>query len=140
MRIEELVTSAFPEGHIQVSVTSTSPYEHRWVTNIVDPYISHPQDKERTTWYFEKHPKYPTTELSRADVAIPKFATYGESLFRQLFGDLVDFYNLPNTSKQGNATPVAGEISGTTWHCFSNIKSLIGKQVLWRFIDCIGNC
>ena len=57
----------------EYSITITNPFEE-------------PQEQE-LEWYFEEHLEFPFTKKVRAQNAAASIKTYGEELFKQVFGD-----------------------------------------------------
>jgi hypothetical protein len=52
---------------------------------INDPFES--QQEQELEWYFEEHLEFPFTKKVRAQNAATSITTYGEELFKQVFGD-----------------------------------------------------
>ncbi len=52
---------------------------------INDPFKE--QEEQELEWYFEEHLEFPFTKKVRAQNAAASIKTYGEELFKQVFGD-----------------------------------------------------
>ena len=57
--------------------------------------------RARTRWYFEEHLEFPFTRKVRAQNAATSIKTYGEELFKQVFGDPISMPNIETQLKAG---------------------------------------
>jgi tetratricopeptide (TPR) repeat protein len=54
---------------------------------INDPFADKEEKEQELEWYFEEHLEFPFTKKVRAQNAAASITTYGEELFKQVFGD-----------------------------------------------------
>src|SRR5947209_20008885 len=45
------------------------------------------EEEDRLEWYFERYLRFPFTDQVKAEEAADSVTTYGESLFKQIFGE-----------------------------------------------------
>ncbi len=79
--------------------------------NITDPFT--PQQEQQLEWYFEEWLTYPMLNGKKAEAAKTSVASYGESLFNQVFKADIDAYRLYR-GLRGNLKQVKIEIVGNS--------------------------
>src|SRR5947208_8562956 len=71
-----------PNGSNAVISFNNGPEYPITITNPFDE-----QQEQELEWYFEEHLEFPFTKKVRAQNAVASIKTYGEELFKQVFGD-----------------------------------------------------
>ena len=79
--------------------------------NITDPFT--PQEEQQLEWYFEEWLTYPMLNGKKAEAAKMSVASYGESLFNQVFKADIDAYS-HYRGLRGNLKQVKIEIVGNS--------------------------
>jgi hypothetical protein len=79
--------------------------------NITDPFT--PQQEQQLEWYFEEWLTYPMLDGKKAEAAKTSVASYGESLFNQVFKADIDAYS-HYRQLRGNLNQVKIEIVGNS--------------------------
>jgi len=71
-----------PDGSNAIVSFNNGP---EYPITINDPFKE--QEEQELEWYFEEHLEFPFTKKVRAQNAAASIKTYGEELFKQVFGD-----------------------------------------------------
>jgi len=82
----------------EYSITITNPFEE--------------QQEQELEWYFEEHLEFPFTNKVRAQKAAASITTYGEALFKQVFGD-PDIYTVYRDILKAGLNDLQIEIAGS---------------------------
>ena len=80
IRIQERPES--PDGSNAIVSFNNGPEYHITIKNLFEE-----QQEQELEWYFEEHLEFPFTKKVRAQNAATSITTYGETLFKQVFGD-----------------------------------------------------
>ena len=96
IRIQE--RSGGPDGSNAIVSFINGP---EYPITITDPFEDKEEKEQELEWYFEEHLEFPFTKKVRAQNAAASIITYGEDLFKQVFGDPDIYAEYRNILKVG---------------------------------------
>ena len=105
IRIQERPTA--PDGPNAIVSFNNGPEYPIVITNPFED-----QQEQELEWYFEEHLEFPFTKKVRAQNAAASIKTYGEELFKQVFGD-PDIYAEYRTLLKTGLSDLHIEIAGS---------------------------